>query len=167
MSVRGTPMNLVRKDGSYDEGCYATVFFVDKIAIKVFKRRNDATPNQVRNVFNSEVKAYQHSVTRSEICQYTNHFIRTRTVCKIVDESGCDISHKYYLELAYEMSKLTGNPKFIGDLDSNLSQCIKSLFRDAGVMHMNDCSVFLDHAGELANVIDFAMQEYVLEHEPL
>ena len=22
--VRGTPMNLVRKDGSYDEGCYAT-----------------------------------------------------------------------------------------------------------------------------------------------
>jgi len=32
---------------------------------------------------------------------------------------------------------------------------------------MNDCSVFLDHAGELANVIDFAMQEYVLEHEPL
>jgi hypothetical protein len=33
-------------------------------------------------------------------------------------------------------------------------------------MYMRDCSVFLDHAGELANVIDFAMQEYVLDHEP-
>ena len=77
-------MNLVRKDGSYDEGCYATVFFVDKIAIKVFKRRDDATPNQVRNVFNSEVKAYQHSATRSEICQYTNHFFAPGLYAKLL-----------------------------------------------------------------------------------
>lgn len=160
-------MNLVRKDGSHAKGCYATVFFVDEIAIKVFKRRDDASPNQVRNVFNSEVAAYQHSAAISEICQYTNHFIGTRAVCKIEDESGCDISHEYYLDLAYVMSALNGNPIDIGKLDSKLSESIKRLFQDAGVMHMSDCSVFLDHAGELASVIDFAMQEYVLDHEPL
>jgi hypothetical protein len=160
-------MNLVRKAGSHANGCYATVFFVGKMAIKVFKRRDDAPPNHVRNVFKSQVAAYQHSAARSEICQYTNHFIGARTVCRIEDESGCDISHVYHLDLAYEMLVLDGKPIEIGKLDSNHSQSIKRLFQGAGVMHMSDCSVFLDHAGELANVIDFAMQEYELEHEPL
>ena len=160
-------MNLVRKNGSHANGCYATVFFVDEIAIKVFKRRDDASPDQVRSVFDSQVEAYLHSATISEICQYTKHFIGTRAVCKIEDESGCDISHGYYLGLAYVMSMLTGNPIDIGKLELNLKECIKSLFQDDGVMHMSNCSVFLDHAGELPNVIDFAMQEYVLDHEPL
>jgi hypothetical protein len=44
---------------------------------------------------------------------------------------------------------------------------LKKLFWDSGVRHMSDCSVFLDQAGELVNVIDFALQEYELEHEPL
>jgi hypothetical protein len=160
-------MNLVRQAGSHANGCYATVFFVGEIAIKVFRRRDDAPPNHVREVFNSEVAAYQHSATISELCQYTNHFIGARVVCRIEGESGCDISHVYHLDLAYEMRVLNGNPIKIGELDSNLSQYIKSLFRGAGIMHMSDCSVFLDHAGDLANVIDFAMQEFELEHDPL
>ncbi len=63
------------------------------------------------------------------------------------------------------MVRMTGESIKIGDLDSKFAQHIQSLFRDAGVRHMSDCSVFLDQAGALANVIDFAMQEYELEHE--
>lgn len=161
-------MNLVRRAGSYAQGCYATVFFVGETAIKVFKRRVDLPPNRVRDVFHSEVEAYQHSADRIDICQYTQHFNGVKTVCRIEDESGRDISHEYHLDFAYEMARLTGEPIKIGDLpDREFAQHFQRLFRDAGVRHMNDCSVFLDHAGELANVIDFAMQEYEPEDEPL
>jgi hypothetical protein len=160
-------MNLVRRDGSHAEGCYATVFFVDDTAIKVFKRRGDAPPNHVRDVFCSEVEAYQHSAARSEIRQYIEHFIGVNAVCRIEDESGRDISHEYHLDFAYEMVRLTGEPIKIGELDPEFAQHIQTLFRDAGVRYMSDCSVFLDHAGKPENVIDFAMQEYELEHEPL
>jgi hypothetical protein len=160
-------MNLVRSAGSHVDGFYATVFFVDSTAIKVFKRRGDVTPNHVGDVFCSEVDAYQHSATRSEICQYTKHFIGVKAICKIEDESGRDISHEYHPEFAYEMVRITGESTKIGELDSEFAQNIQSLFRDAGVRHMSDCSVFLDQAGELANLIDFAMQEYELEHESL
>jgi len=140
---------------------------VDDSAMKVFKRRGDVPPNDAGDVFNSEVDAYQHSATRSEICQYTKHFIGVKAVCRIEDERGRDISQEYHLEFAYEMVRLTGEPIKIGELDSEFAQHIQRLFRDAGVRHMSDCSVFLDQAGELVNVIDFAMQEYELEHEPL
>jgi hypothetical protein len=160
-------MNLVRRAGSYDDGYYGTVFFVGDTAIKVFKRRDDVPANRVRDVFNSEVAAYQHSATQRKICQYTNHFIGEKTICSIEDESERDISHEYHPEFAYEMVRLTGNPIKIGKLDSESALHIKRLFRDNGVRHMRDCSVFLNQAGELANVIDFAMQEYEPEHEPL
>jgi hypothetical protein len=160
-------MNLARRAGSFAEVCYATVFFVDDTATKVFKRRDDAPANHVKHVFDSEVAAYQHSTTRSEIHQYTHHFVGVKAVCRIEDENGHDISHEYHLDFAYTMLRLTGNPIEIGNLDPELAQHIKSLFRDAGVRHMDDCSVFLDHTGKLKNVIDFALQEYVLEHDPL
>jgi hypothetical protein len=158
-------MNLVRRSGSYADGCYATVFFVDDTAIKVFKRRGDVPPNHVRDVFCSEDEAYRYSANRSEICHYTNHFIGVKVVCMIKDETGRDISHEYHPEFAYEMERLAGEPVKVGALDSESAQHIQGLFRSAGVRHMRDCSVFLDQAGELANVIDFAMQEYELQVE--
>jgi hypothetical protein len=160
-------MYLVRGPGSHAEGCYATVFFVDDSAIKVFKRRGDAPPHHVRNVFYSEVEAYRYSATRCQICQYTQHFTGIITVCSIEDESGRDISSEYHPEFAYEMVWLTGEPIKVGDLEPEFALRIKKLFWDAGVRHMSDCSVFLDQAGELMNVFDFAMQEYELEHERL
>lgn len=160
-------MNLVRRAGSHADGCYATVFFVDDTAMKVFKRRGDVPPNHVGDVFNSEVEAYQHSAARSEICQYTKHFIGVKAVCRIEDESRRDISHEYHPEFAYEMVRLPGEAIKVGELDSEFAQHIQRLFRDAGVRHMSDCSVYLDQAGELVNVIDFAMQGYELEHEPI
>lgn len=160
-------MNLVRRPGSYAEGCYATVFFVEDSAIKVFKRRVDTPPHQARDVFYSEVEAYRHSATRCQISKYTQHFIGEKVVCKIEDERGRDISSEYHPEFAYEMVRLVGEPIKVGDLESQLALKIKKLFWDAGIRHMSDCAVFMDQAGELVNVIDFAMQEYELEHEPL
>lgn len=160
-------MNLVRRPGSHAEGCYATVFFVDDSAIKVFKRRVYAPPHHVRDVFYSEVEAYRHSAARCQIRQYTQHFIGVKAACLIEDESGRDISSEYHPEFAYEMVRLTGEPIKIGDLKPEFALWIKKLFWDAGVRYMSDCSVFLDQAGELVNVIDFAMQEYELEHEAL
>lgn len=119
----------------------------------------------MRDVFNSEVDAYQRSRYRIEICQYTKRFWGVRTVCRIEDERGRDISHEYHLDCAYEMAFLPGEPTKIGELEQNLAQRIRELFWGAGVMHMNDCSVFLDHHGELTNVIDFATQGYENEYE--
>jgi hypothetical protein len=167
LGVRGSPMNLVRRPGRYAEGFYATVFFVDDSAIKVFKRRVVTPSHHVRDVFYSEVEAYQNSATRYQISKYTQHFIGERIVCKIEDERGRDISTEYHLEFAYEMVRLVGEPTKIGDLESQRALRIKKLFWNAGIRHMSDCAVFMDQAGELVNVIDFAMQEYELEHEPL
>lgn len=86
---------------------------------------------------------------------------------RIQDKSGRDISSEYHPEFAYEMVRLTGKPIKVGEIEPELALRIKELFWDAGVRHMSDCSVFLDQAGELVNVIDFALQEYELEHEPL
>jgi len=162
-----SPAILIRRPGSYAEGSYATVFFVDGSAIKVFKRCADAPPHHERDTFYSEVEAYRHSAARREICKYTQHFIGEKLVRRIEDERGRDISSEYHPEFAYEMVRLAGEPIKIGELEPRLALHIKKLFWDAGVRHMSDCSVFLDQDGEPVNVIDFAMQEYELEHEPL
>lgn len=160
-------MHLVRRAGIDAEGFYATVFLDVDTAIKVFKRRDNVPANHVKDVFGSEVEAYQHSATTRQICQYTQHFIGARTIARVEDESGRDISHEYYLNFAYAMHRLPGEPAKIGALDADLALYIKRLFGSFGIRHMSDCSVFLNNDGELAHVIDFAMQEYGLEHEPL
>lgn len=160
-------MKLVRTDDSHADGVYATVFFVDGVAVKVFKRREDAAPDHVRNVFKSEVTAYCYSATIANICKFTKHFIGVTEVCRIKDKDGLDISQQYYLNYAYEMKRLIGEPIKIGDLDQEFSQYIQGLFQQAGIWYVRDCSVFLNLDGQLTNVIDFAMQEYLLEHASL
>ena len=161
-------MNLVRRPGSHTEGCYATMFFVSDRAIKVFKQQVNAPQDHVRDVFCSKVKAYQHSASKRQICKYTQHFIGKKEVCRIEDyTTGRDISSEYHPEFAYEMMRLDGEPIKIGELELQHAQYIKNLFWNAGVRHMSDCSVFRNQNGEIINVIDFAMQEYELWHEPL
>jgi hypothetical protein len=160
-------MNLVLKMGAFKEGCYATVFFVGDRAIKVFKRRPDATPEYVSKVFESEVKAYELSAGDGKISHYTKHFIGKKTVCMIEDGDSLDISHNYYLNLAYEMFKLQGEPRKISTLTQTLQAEFKSLFRSAKINHLRDCSIFFNLKEEPTNVIDFAVDEYVLEHDPV
>lgn len=160
-------MKLVRRAGSHADGVYATVFFVDGAAVKVFKRRENVARDHVRNVFKSEVTAYCHSATIADISQFTKNFIGVTEACRIEDRDGLDISQKYYLNYAYKMKRLNKEPQKIGDLDQEFSQYIQGLFQQAGIWYMRDCSVFLNRDGQLANVIDFAIQEYILEHDLL
>ncbi len=160
-------MNLVLKMGAFEEGCYATVFFVGDRAIKVFKRRVGVTPEYVSKVFESEVKAYELSAGDRKISHYTKHFIGKKTVSMIEDGNGLDISHNYYLDLAYEMFKLQGKPRKIGTLTQTLQAEFKNLFHSAKINYLSDCSIFFDLEEKPTNVIDFAVDEYVLEHEPV
>lgn len=150
-----------KKYPNFKEGAYGTVFFTsDDRATKVFKRRNDAPPSHTNDVYESEVKAYELATSNTEIIKFIPQFYGHVLVTKIVNDTDQDISNEYELSLAYQMQKIDGD--FIKK--SCLSTEIGKLFLKIGISHLSDTSVILDSTGNICWVIDFAVQEHILEH---
>lgn len=152
---------LERKYPNYEEGAYGTVFFTsDGRATKVFKHRNDAPQSHTADVYESEVKAYELATSNTETAKFVPEFFGRVLVAKIVDATGQDISSEYELSLAYQMQKIDGH--FIKQSCSSTE--IGELFSKVGIFHLTDTSVILDDMRNISCVIDFAVQEHILEH---
>lgn len=154
-------IDLIKKYPNFDEGAYGTVFFTsDGRATKVFKQKNLHDPMHVTNVYKSEVKAYEIASARNEMAEFIPQFYGPVTIGKIFDEMGNDISSQYELNLAYQMKKIEGD--FIKH-DCTFEE-IGELYRRNGICHLSDTSVVLGEEGKICYVIDFAVEEFVLEH---
>lgn len=157
-------IDLIKKHPNFDEGAYATVFFTsDGRATKVFKHQNLHDPMHVTNVYKSEVKAYEIASASNEIAEFIPQFYGSVTIRKIFDAIGNDISSQYELNLAYQMKKIEGD--FIKH-DCTFEE-IGKLYRQHGIYYLSDTSVVLGEEGEICCVIDFAVEEFVLEHPTL
>jgi hypothetical protein len=109
--------------------------------------------------FNSEVLAYTTALEVEELRTYVSHFRGVRIISKVFDKNNNDISDRFLLDCAYAMDHLQGLEIKRG-CDTEKSDPIASLFRKHGINAMNDFSFFLDDCGQVAKIIDFAIQEY-------
>jgi hypothetical protein len=155
-------MEFRKHPGSYAEGAYAVVFFVEDRAIKVFKRRPEASDEHVRAVFESEIEAYKHALCTDDLRELVRHFIGATTCCAITDVDATDISKQFYLDCAYEMAWVQGDFKKFGTLSSEITEDLGRRFHAAGILHLIDSSIVVDVEGRPRHVVDFAMREHEL-----
>lgn len=158
---------LEMKWPDFQEGAYGVVLFSsDGRATKVFRRHNDATEDHVKNVFQSEVCAYKLAASCESVRCLIPEFFGCISVERITDAEGSDVSSQFYLRRAYQMQRIEGNFVKLGTLDEAIRQPVIEKFRSIGIHHTCDASVIVtDNA--VTSIIDFAIQEFVLEHQPL
>lgn len=158
-------LSFIKAPSCYGEGVYSVVFFsCDGKATKIFRKRPDAPRKHVEKVFNSEVRAYQIAQNDKNLRSLIPKFFGCVVVQQIKDRQGNDISSEFHLDLAYEMERIEGHFVKLGNLPSEMTKAVYQLFRLAGICHMCDASV-TERCGNIEKVIDFAIEEHVLEHQ--
>lgn len=151
----------------YEEGSYGTVFFSsDGRATKVFHRKNDIPEAHVEQVFKSEVEAYELASVRQDLCNLIPTYFGCVSVQKIINSADEDISNKFYLDRAYQMQWIRGTFIKLSTLTPDIKQAVEKDFFSAGIYHTCDASVVFKE-NRVTCIIDFATQEYLLEHEPI
>ncbi|MEH6503790.1 MAG: hypothetical protein V7682_07830 [Cycloclasticus sp.] len=151
---------LSLKEQKYNYGAYAWVIF-DKesnLAVKVFKKRNST--EHARNVFKSEVKAYEIAMRQDEIRSLVPLFHGEVHIDKL--ENATETFHR---DMAYAMSIEQDMFVKIGVIDSFERTRITELFRKFGINYTKDASVLLNDENEVVKIIDFATEEFELWHQ--
>jgi hypothetical protein len=97
----------LRKGPDTREGHYSLVFLTATRAVKVFKRR-PGQDDHIRQVFASEVSAYEIARFHDNLKALVKHFVGPVAGCRIQDLSGNDISNEFLPACAYEMERLYG-----------------------------------------------------------
>lgn len=152
---------------NFNEGAYGVVFFgPDGKATKVFRQRHDAPREHVEQVFLSELEAYEVAQSHPELQTLIPKFFGSTTVPCVIDAQGKDISSEFYLDLAYQMETIEGEFVKTGGLSTEITETTYQLFHSAGIRHICDASAVLQ-GNNIKKIIDFAMKEYVLEHQSL
>jgi hypothetical protein len=168
---------LLRDHPIVGEGCYAKVFRKDDYAIKVFKRPPEPTEhdlhqydiqiaiNRRKQIFLSEVSAYQTALEIDGMRRYVHHFRGKCVISRVSDMNNNDISDDFLLDCAYAMTYLPVEWIKYGTNMWNFNTGVmeaRKLFISNGIGHMNDFSFYLDECGNVAGVIDFAIEEFPL-----
>jgi hypothetical protein len=157
------------------EGCYAKVFHKDGHAIKVFKRPPEPTEHDLhqydiqvettrrKKVFLSEVSAYQVALEIDGMRRYVHHFRGKCVISRVLDFNNNDISDDFLLDCAYAMTYLPVNwinfSTNMWNFNAGVTE-LRNLFIHNGIRHMDDFSLYLDECGNVAGVIDFAIEEF-------
>lgn len=159
-------LTLEKKCPNFGEGYYGCVFYYpNKRATKVFKRR-DNDEQHVKAVFESEVEAYKLASLNPDLSRLIPEFFGKVCVEKIIDAAGCDISHEFYLNYAYQMERIEGKFVKLSGLDKFIWSPVTSMFQSSRIFHTSDASVVVEK-GSITSVIDFATREFIREHPTL
>ena len=157
-------VQLNKSPGNFKFGAYAVVFFQPQgRATKVFKRRFDCKETHVRNVFQSEVHAYELACKVPELSSIIPEYFRIVNLAYILDPQGRSIIGEFLPDCAYQMSFAQGTFIKSGMLSSY--QNLSNLFRRHGINHLIDASVVLDDCGKVRSVIGFAVKEHELVYD--
>lgn len=151
-----------RGDGSrsFGEGAYSFVFFVDGVATKIFRRDKGMDEDHLRNVFNSEVAAYQKAQASSLLQNITPKFYGPIRFGKILDnEYGYPSAKILIPDCAYQMEYLRA-PFIKLEFHPSCKEITKQ-FTDAGIHYVKDASVTDPESSKEICVIDFAIEEHI------
>lgn len=157
-------MILYKKHPDFHSGgAYGAIFFHsgDK-AVKVFRKDISKPIEHIRNVFFSEVGAYEIAQNISELNGIVPKFYGVVSVDRIENAAGDDISDQFHLNLAYEMEKLDGPFIKAGHAGLDSVKVVTKVLHANRIMHTSDMDVLIID-GEIKKIIDFAIQEYELE----
>lgn len=157
-------------------GAYADVFRPPDSVIVYKLFVNDQHPTNVgqgptspedeerrRRTFVSECQAYkraaQHPFLRNHIPQY----FRRCLVADVTDSVG-SVAHRYMLALCYVMEYIEGVERKFGELRldyrcDHIEEALEA-FREAGIDHVIDSSIFSPDDPDKFIFIDFAMEEF-------
>ncbi len=153
-------MNLDLRKQPSDSGAYSLVVFIEEKtkAVKIFSKSHER--EQAKNVFNSEVKAYELASKDTGASLITPTFFGKHSVEKIIDANGNDITNQYFTDLVYILSYEIGlflKYSVIPETEQNL---IKNTLKPLGINYLIDCSVSLTPNNKVSFVIDFATEEF-------
>jgi hypothetical protein len=116
-----------------------------------------------RNTFISECEAYDRAAQHPFL---RNHVARSFRRCVIEDvtgPAGC-VADRYMPDCCCAMEYMEGVPTKIGELfiESRPDHIRKALraFREAGIHHLTDPSIFFPDDPEKFRFIDFAIEEF-------
>lgn len=163
MELRNITKIDLNKNKHVSEGCFGEVIDIEngKKVIKLFFSSNQDQERR-REIFLSEVHAYEIAINIPELKAITPEFFGVTTVSKISDAEGIDITSQYITDCAYIMSYEKGNfVKLFNEPGLEEEQKrIRLLFQEYKINHIQDVSVILNEQRKVVMVIDFAIQEY-------
>jgi len=150
-------LELIKYPKNYDCGAYAWVVFNKKstTATKVFK--NNFKKEHIKNVFNSEVKAYEIAVKNEELSCLVPAFYGK---LKVTQLNGSN--ENFIPEYAYEMEYIKGRFVKLALINSEERVRITKLFSKYGINYMVDASVLLNDLNKVIKIIDFSKTEHEL-----
>lgn len=143
------------------EGAFGLIFVNAKSgrALKVFRRKHEASEDHCRSVFNSEIEAYGLASSSPEVRALVPGFYGVRSGLIVLDQDGNDVSAEFIPDLAYEMEFVAGYFQKMGTVANPEADRVRQLFRNAGICYLTDASVMLTN-GKITKVIDFAVREF-------
>lgn len=139
---------------------------MDGRATKVFKRRPNIPDEHTQAVYSSEIEAYKIASENASLQSLIPRFFGPISISQIVDSFGADITGQFFVDLAYQMSRVNGIFVKLATLPSEQRRAIDQLFNSFGILYTSDASVIVE-SSQVVCVIDFAVNEHELFHQPL
>ncbi len=154
----------------YKEGAYGVIFVnkeKNKI-IKIFYTNVDKDIKHQRNVFYSENLAYEIAMAVPSLRAVIPQYYGPCEPIMVRNADGVDVSSNYHTEYAFTAEFIKGFFQKIGSVLPNKDisedwERLKKIFYKAKIEHLTDVSVLIQ-GDKIVSVVDFATQEYVLQH---
>jgi hypothetical protein len=116
-----------------------------------------------RNTFMSECEAYDRAAQHPFLRDHISQSFRRCVVEDVTGPAG-SVADRYMLDCCYAIEYIEGVPRKLGELfiESRPDHIRKALraFREAGILHLTDPSIFFPDDPEKFRFIDFAIEEF-------
>lgn len=116
-----------------------------------------------RKTFASECEAYERGARHTFLRNHIPWFFRRCIVADVTDSAG-SIADQYMLAYCYAMEFIEGAATKLGEFptDNRPGHIAKALeaFREAGIGHVRDSSIFSPDDPEKFRFIDFSIEEF-------
>ena len=117
-----------------------------------------------RKTFQSECEAYERAGLDPYLCAHIPRFFERCAVEDVADSTG-SISNRYILDCCYGMEYIAGEDRKLGtfrpeEYPDHIRTALDA-FREAGIHHVKDASVFFPEDRDMFIFIDFAIEEFL------
>jgi hypothetical protein len=116
-----------------------------------------------QKTFVSECEAYRLASKHSFLAKHVPRFFRPCVIHDVVGSAG-SVAEQFMLDHCYSMEYIDGVPVEIGELFAgncpvHVERALQA-FRECGIKHLLDASVFFAHDPNNFKFIDFAVEEF-------
>jgi hypothetical protein len=135
------------------EGAYGTIFADrgQRRVRKVYRTRPEVDTSHCREVFNTEIQAYEIASKHSELSALVPAYFGPCDVPDVVDGANANVSNEFHSDLAFEAEFVEC---FLQPPNTEQAR-IDALFGRYGIHYVTDASVCLEEDA-IRKMIDFA-----------